>query len=207
MKRVQYTRNPWTLEQGWSPSSRAAALTSRDEAPYLMRVVNGPSTGLGSAGRAVILDYGIRQADGTWKLASDPAVTYATAADIKALPHATGSGQGFNLRNYEVDLATLDGVRAGDAGGIGSAVAGQPVTVTYSDGSTGVSRVYESKPAPAKAGVKTMIALLQRTRARTSGGCPRAGAMEHRRAAAVNDNDAWRGAAFTFNADGGRIAA
>jgi predicted ATPase with chaperone activity len=29
-----------------------------------------------------IFDYGIKQSDGTWKLASDPGTTYATKADI-----------------------------------------------------------------------------------------------------------------------------
>jgi hypothetical protein len=295
----------WTLEQAWSPTTRGASqMPSRDEAPYLVRVVNGPSTGSGSGGRAVILDYGIKQSDGTWKLASDPGTTYATKADIAALAHASGtewriediqfnplanlpveqigvyfingavkdytvqvtdnvgsftvwarnldralqlqakSGTAFefNLRNYEVNLATLDEVNSTDdstyrvelltpaqfhfatsLGGIdfrpemlgatydnqtgqltytvngvrgaGRYVdqvdaQGNPVSVTYSDGTVAQARVYESD-------VKTMIALLQRVRARASGGCPRAGAMEHRRdAGAANDNKAWRGAAF-----------
>ena len=63
----------------------------RDAAPYLTRVVGGPSTGSGSAGRAVILDYGIKQADGMWKLASDAATSYATVADIRALAHPAGT--------------------------------------------------------------------------------------------------------------------
>jgi hypothetical protein len=41
--------------------------------------------------RAVILDYGIRQSDGRWKLASDPDATYATRADVMALAHAEGT--------------------------------------------------------------------------------------------------------------------
>jgi hypothetical protein len=48
---------------------------------------------------------------------------------------------------------------------------GQPVLVTYSDGSVEQAQVYESD-------VKTMIAMLQRVRARASGGWPRAVAME-----------------------------
>jgi hypothetical protein len=72
----------WRLEQAWSPASRATPLTLRDEAPYLMRVI---------AGRAVILDYGIKQADGTWHLASAPGLSYATRAEITALPHASGT--------------------------------------------------------------------------------------------------------------------
>jgi hypothetical protein len=43
------------------------------------------------AGRAVILDYGIKQADGTWHLASAPGLSYATRAEITALPHAPGT--------------------------------------------------------------------------------------------------------------------
>jgi hypothetical protein len=237
----------------------------------------------------VILDYGIKQSDGTWTLASDPGTTYATKADIAALAHpagtewrvediqfnplanlpvaqigvyfingavkdytvqvtdtigsftvwarnldralqlqavrarlsggqgsgvgsgtafdpSTGSGHGFNLRNYEVNLATLDEVNSTDdstyrvelltpaqfhfatsLGGIdfrpemlsatynnqtgqlaytvngvrgaGRYVdqvdaQGNPVSVTYSDGTVAQARVYESD-------VKTMIALLQ----------------------------------------------
>lgn len=70
------------MRKSWSPTTRGSLTGVRDEAPYLTRVVNG---------RAVILDYGIKQGDGTWKLASDPATTYATVADIQALPHAAGS--------------------------------------------------------------------------------------------------------------------
>ena len=250
----------WTLEQGWSPSDRGVGeLPTREEVPYLVQVVNG---------RAVILDYGISQGDGTWKLASDPSTTYATVADIMALGHAAGtewrrediqanpladlpvetigvyfingevkdytvqvtdndgsfyvwarnldralqlqakSGAAFefNLRNYEVDLATLDEVNSTDdstyrvelltsaqfhfatsLGGIdfrpemltatydnitgqldytvngvrgaGRYMAeidadGNPVIVTYSDGTTAPAMTYESD-------VKTMIAMLQ----------------------------------------------
>jgi hypothetical protein len=66
---------------------------------------------------------------------------------------------------------------------------GNPVTVTYSDGTVKQARVYESD-------VKTMIALLQRVRARASGGWPRGVAMEQARRAAANDDDARREAAF-----------
>jgi hypothetical protein len=90
---------------------------------------------------AVILDYGIRQADGTWTLAST-GVNYASVADITALAHTAGTewrtedlqsnpladlpvdeigvyfinGDAFefNLRNYEVNLATLDEVNSTD---------------------------------------------------------------------------------------------
>ncbi|HEX8061745.1 MAG TPA: calcium-binding protein, partial [Allosphingosinicella sp.] len=72
----------WRLEQAWSPATRGDALTKRDEAPYLMRIENG---------RAVILDYGVKQPDGRWALASAPGITYATAEAILALPHAAGT--------------------------------------------------------------------------------------------------------------------
>ncbi len=72
----------WRLEQTWSPSDRDAALADRDAAPYLMSVVDG---------RAVILDYGIKQADGSWKLASDVATSYASKDAILALAHPTGT--------------------------------------------------------------------------------------------------------------------
>ena len=72
----------WSLEQGWSPATRGPAAVLRDEAPYLTRIVDG---------RAVILDYGIRQADGSWKLASDPSVSYASKAAITALGHPAGT--------------------------------------------------------------------------------------------------------------------
>ena len=250
----------WTLEQGWSPSDRGVAeMPARDEAPYLVQIVDG---------RAILLDYAIAQGDGTWKLASDPGTVYASAADIMALGHAAGtewrrediqanpladlpvdtigvyfingevkdytvqvtdndgsfyvwarnldralqlqakSGAAFefNLRNYEVDLETLDEVNSTDdstyrvelltpaqfhfatsMGGIdfrpemltatydnitgqlaysvngvrgaGRYVAevdadGNPVMVTYSDGTTAPAITYESD-------VKTMIAMLQ----------------------------------------------
>ncbi|HVJ03762.1 MAG TPA: calcium-binding protein, partial [Sphingomonas sp.] len=72
----------WRLEQAWSPASRGEALTAREEAPYLVRL---------EGGRAVVLDYGIRQADGRWALASAPGTTYATREEIMALPHAAGT--------------------------------------------------------------------------------------------------------------------
>ena len=45
----------------------------RDEAPYRVAIVDG---------RAVIKDYGIKNADGTWRLASGAAVTDAAGAAI-----------------------------------------------------------------------------------------------------------------------------
>ena len=79
----------WQLEQVWSPSSRAAPLVSRTAAPYLAKIVNG---------RAQILDYGIQNTDGSWRLASGAALVDAngiaipapTKADILAQAHPTG---------------------------------------------------------------------------------------------------------------------
>jgi hypothetical protein len=72
----------WRLEQAWSPASRGDALTKRDEVPYLMRLENG---------RAIIVDHGVKQADGRWALASAPGTTYASVEAILALPHAAGT--------------------------------------------------------------------------------------------------------------------
>ncbi|HEX8224132.1 MAG TPA: tandem-95 repeat protein, partial [Allosphingosinicella sp.] len=79
----------WRLEQAWSPSSRAAATKYRDEVPYLTRIVDG---------RAVILDHGVRNADGSWRLASGnpvrgadgQAIASPSRADILAMAHAAG---------------------------------------------------------------------------------------------------------------------
>jgi hypothetical protein len=52
----------------------------------------------------VILDYGIKQSDGTWKLASDPGTTYATKADIAALAHPAGTpDQGPGQASWRVE--------------------------------------------------------------------------------------------------------
>jgi hypothetical protein len=80
----------WHLEQAWSPDTRGSAVQFRDAAPYLMHVV---------AGRAVIDDYGIKQADGGWALASGAAIKDVTGAviasptkaDILAQAHGPGS--------------------------------------------------------------------------------------------------------------------
>ncbi|WP_270934250.1 calcium-binding protein, partial [Falsiroseomonas oryzae] len=79
----------WQLEQAWSPASRGAELQFREPAPYLMRVVDG---------RAVIDDYGIRNVDGSWRLASGRTIldvdgnpiAAPTVADILAQARATG---------------------------------------------------------------------------------------------------------------------
>jgi hypothetical protein len=72
----------WRLEQGWSPAARASAVQHRDAAPYLVQVIDG---------RAVVRDYGIRNSDGSWSLASAPGTAYANRDAILALPHATGN--------------------------------------------------------------------------------------------------------------------
>ena len=165
----------WQLEQAWSPSSRGEAVQFREEAPYLLQLIDG---------RAVIDDYGIQNPDGSWRLASGRDITDGTGAiiaaptvaDILALdrnpgqewrvenidfnPYAdvpvdvigvrftdglvvdytveltdqdgtfhvwarnldralelqfkTGDSREFNLRNFAVDLATLDEVNSTD---------------------------------------------------------------------------------------------
>ncbi|TFI58518.1 hypothetical protein E2493_09710, partial [Sphingomonas parva] len=89
LEQVLAQGNGWRLEQGWSPSSRAAAVSHRDPAPYLVEIVGG---------RAVVKDYGIEQSDGSWRLASGKPVVDAggqviaapTRADIEAQAHPTG---------------------------------------------------------------------------------------------------------------------
>ncbi|WP_274603605.1 calcium-binding protein, partial [Rhizobium sp. CFBP 8762] len=76
------TNEEWRLEQVWSPSSRAAPLNHREAAPYLTRIENG---------RAVILDHGIRQGDGRLVLSTDLSRSYASTADILALPRVPGT--------------------------------------------------------------------------------------------------------------------
>ncbi len=96
----------WRLEQMFSPSSRAAALEHRAEAPYLAKVVDG---------RVVVLDHGIENADGTWRLASGREIVDAQGApiaqpgvaDIRAL--AVGEGEEWRVEalghNPYADLA------------------------------------------------------------------------------------------------------
>ena len=79
----------WQLEQTFSPTSLAEDLEHRDDAPYLVQIVNG---------RAIIADYGIQNADGSWRLASGTAVrdgsgnvvASPTIADIRAMPAPQG---------------------------------------------------------------------------------------------------------------------
>src|SRR6056297_2682870 len=63
----------WQLEQMFSPSTRGEALQHRENAPYLVDVIDG---------RAVVQDYGIQQPDGSWQLASGTPVTDADGAVI-----------------------------------------------------------------------------------------------------------------------------
>ena len=65
----------WRLEQVWSPSTRAEALQHREAAPYLMSLLNG---------RSVVLDHGIENADGSWRLASGAPVLNAAGQAILA---------------------------------------------------------------------------------------------------------------------------
>ncbi|AVX03475.1 iron-regulated protein FrpA [Maritalea myrionectae] len=77
----------WQLEQVFSPSSRAEALQYREEVPYLVEIVDE---------RPVVLDYGIQNEDGSWRLASGADITdsggniiaHPTREDILALPRA-----------------------------------------------------------------------------------------------------------------------
>ena len=79
----------WQLQQMWSPATRATPLQFRADAPYLCQIVNG---------RAVIVDYGIQNADGSWSLASGNPVLDAnnnviaapTLADVLAQVPSAG---------------------------------------------------------------------------------------------------------------------
>jgi hypothetical protein len=122
----------WHVEQAWSPDTRGAALQFRDAAPYLMHVVSG---------RAVIDDYGVKQADGSWALASGAAIVDAqgnviahpTKADILAQAHAAGTewrteSFGYNpIANLAVTNIGIDIVNG--------MVADYTVQVTDQDGS------------------------------------------------------------------------
>ena len=65
----------WQLEQAWSPATRGMALEHREAAPYLASIVDG---------RAVIEDYGVQNADGSWRLASGRDIIDADGAIIAA---------------------------------------------------------------------------------------------------------------------------
>jgi hypothetical protein len=122
----------WHVEQAWSPDTRGSALQFREAAPYLMHVVSG---------RAVIDDYGIKQADGSWALASGTAIKDAngnviaspTKADILAQAHSAGTewrveSFGFNaFANLPVQNIGIDIVNG--------QVADYTVRVTDQDGS------------------------------------------------------------------------
>ena len=94
MKNIGQASECAATHNAWSPDTRGQALQFRDAAPYLMHVVSG---------RAVIDDYGIKQADGAggffWALASGTPIKDAngtviaapTKADILAQAHASGS--------------------------------------------------------------------------------------------------------------------
>ncbi|CAK0776777.1 hypothetical protein WCLP8_5450003 [uncultured Gammaproteobacteria bacterium] len=79
----------WRLEQTWSPVTRGADLQHREGAPYLVEIVDG---------RARVLDYGVRNDDGSWWLASGAPVLGADGAaiaaptrdDLLAQAHAAG---------------------------------------------------------------------------------------------------------------------
>ena len=110
--------NAWRLEQAWSPATRAEAPLTRDPAPYLVEIVEG---------RAVVLDHGIGQPDGSWALASgteilDEAgivIANPTVEDILAMTAAEGQEWrveeiGFNpyasIKIEHIGVNLIDGV-------------------------------------------------------------------------------------------------
>ncbi|HEY0312887.1 MAG TPA: hypothetical protein VGC56_10380 [Allosphingosinicella sp.] len=121
----------WQLEQMWSPTSRGAALHARTGAPYLVQVVDG---------RAMVLDHGVQQADGSWRLASGTAIldangsaiAHPTLSDVLAQGHAAGTewrteALGYNaLANIPVQNIGIDIVNG--------SVADYTVQITDQDG-------------------------------------------------------------------------
>ena len=89
----------WQLEQVFSPTSRAQAVQHRENAPYLVEIVDE---------RAVVLDYGIQNEDGSWHLASGNDVTDGlgnviatpTLEDVLSSSHADNS----EWRTEEIDF-------------------------------------------------------------------------------------------------------
>lgn len=83
------TGGTWQVEQVFSPSTRAEAVQHRTEVPYLVQIVDG---------RAVVLDFGVQNADGSWRLASGSpvlntagiAIAVPTVADILAQAATVG---------------------------------------------------------------------------------------------------------------------
>ncbi|WP_272490883.1 calcium-binding protein, partial [Mesobacterium pallidum] len=67
------TGESWTMVEGWSPASRGTEVQHREDAPYLARLVDG---------RFQIDDFGIQNADGSWRLASGREITDADGAVI-----------------------------------------------------------------------------------------------------------------------------
>ncbi len=132
MAQVTGAGQAWQLEQMFSPSTRAAPLQHRSEAPYLAEIVNG---------RVVVLDYGIDNGDGTWRLASGNDVVDTSGAviatptrdDITAM--TTPNGQDWRVESIDFNpYAAIEvehiGVRSVD--GI---VVDYTVEVTDADGS------------------------------------------------------------------------
>ncbi|WP_367714279.1 tandem-95 repeat protein (plasmid) [Nitratireductor sp. GISD-1A_MAKvit] len=87
----------WQIEQGFSPSSRVEALSARAERPYLVEIVEG---------RAVVLDHGIENPDGSWRLASGNPVLDSGGAEIVSsgrediLAMATQAGQEWRVESF-----------------------------------------------------------------------------------------------------------
>jgi hypothetical protein len=108
-----------------------AAVQFRDAAPYLTHIV---------AGRAVIDDYGIKQGDGSWQLASGTpikdaqgaVIAHPTLADILAQTHGTG----FEWRTESLGFNAFAGIPVATIGIdiVNGKVADYTVQVTDQDG-------------------------------------------------------------------------
>ena len=106
LQQVVASGQHWQVEQAWSPVSRATDVQFRDDAPYLVRIVDG---------RAIVDDWGVENADGSWSLFSGMPVlapdglpvAHATVEDILRMPHADGQEWRVEALGYN-PLANID---------------------------------------------------------------------------------------------------
>ncbi|WP_284438342.1 calcium-binding protein, partial [Thalassococcus arenae] len=100
------TAETWTLEQAFSPSSRGEPLQAREARPYLAEIVDD---------RVVVVDHGIQNGDGSWRLASGAPVLDADGVEIAAptradlVAQAVADGQEWRIEDLQFSpLANLD---------------------------------------------------------------------------------------------------
>jgi Ca2+-binding RTX toxin-like protein len=108
MRQVVGANEGWQAEQSWSPTTRGSDVQFRDDAPYLVRIVEG---------RVIVDDWGVQDSDGSWHLFSGrlvvdgngATIAHATIDDIIRMSHFEGQewrveNIGFNpIANVPVD--------------------------------------------------------------------------------------------------------